>query len=776
MADPFSIGIAVDSGPAVSGLRNLEAAAKRAGISVDEMQARLSKASAGAAAAGAKMAASVTAQSPALTAASRAAAAHATQLSQVATSTQKATAATAFFARGLQSMLVVLVGGGIYKALEAAVSALGALGDRMQDTRLSGETLQGLRIGAAEARVSTDELNKALDTFTDVSKKSSTEAKEFYRALSNISPAFASAFQAQSGKAGGQDERLRLIADALRSARSETERYQLAQKALGTDNDRVIDMFVRDRQAIDEYIAKAREYGVMVDDAFIKKAQEAQKTLGVLTAVIADKLRVAIVDIIPDIQRMLPFLDRIAAGIRDVFASFALPAERPTATLEREIRDSAAMVQSYQQQLDDARGSKGKSFFGTGLGDWEIDAEIKRLEGLIAAEKKFQESRKQIIAGRPDAMYGPALPQASGGTAPGFSPRPGLRDIKTPFDSAEASIRKHIAAMNADAEAVGKTSAEHARLRVEAQLVEAGLRSGLSEAAVRSSEKFKELGQAAQDAAQKLALARVNDQIKFDRDTGFLSQQDVQIAQQLRDIYPDVAAALSSVEAQAMRVNDAMRGLSGAIENSISTGLSDLVSGSKSAKDAFSDMADGIVKAIQKMIIQMMIVQPLMRGLQGALGGIFGDGGVFGVPSIGNGHGLYAKGGVFANDNIPAFAKGGTFTNSIVNSPTLFRFAQGTGLMGEAGPEAIMPLKRAPDGSLGVAAQGGGQRGLVVNFHNAPAGTEAGQATLTDMPGGGMQLDVVFKPVVQGIFAEDMNTGGPMRKTMEAAMRGFNGR
>jgi phage-related minor tail protein len=68
-----------------------------------------------------------------------------------------------------------------------------------------------------------------------------------------------------------------------------------------------------------------------------------------------------------------------------------------------------------------------------------------------------------------------------------------------------------------------------------------------------------------------------------------------------------------------------------------------------------------------------------------------------------------AKGGTFAN-GIATFAKGGTFSNSIVSSPTLFKFADGgttrTGLMGEAGPEAIMPLKRGADGSLGVQANG----------------------------------------------------------------------
>lgn len=67
------------------------------------------------------------------------------------------------------------------------------------------------------------------------------------------------------------------------------------------------------------------------------------------------------------------------------------------------------------------------------------------------------------------------------------------------------------------------------------------------------------------------------------------------------------------------------------------------------------------------------------------------------------------------------FAKGGAFSNSIVSSPTLFRYADGgtfaTGYIGEAGPEAVMPLTRGPGGRLGVDATnaGGGDINVVVN-------------------------------------------------------------
>lgn len=59
---------------------------------------------------------------------------------------------------------------------------------------------------------------------------------------------------------------------------------------------------------------------------------------------------------------------------------------------------------------------------------------------------------------------------------------------------------------------------------------------------------------------------------------------------------------------------------------------------------------------------------------------------------------------------VKAFADGG-----VVSAPTYFPMAGGTGLMGEAGSEAILPLRRGADGALGVAAQGGGGMNVVFN-------------------------------------------------------------
>jgi hypothetical protein len=73
---------------------------------------------------------------------------------------------------------------------------------------------------------------------------------------------------------------------------------------------------------------------------------------------------------------------------------------------------------------------------------------------------------------------------------------------------------------------------------------------------------------------------------------------------------------------------------------------------------------------------------------------------------------------------IERFSRGGMFSNSIVTEPTLFKFAKGTGMMGEAGPEAIMPLKRDSNGSLGVQGGGSNVEIVVNNYSTAQAETK----------------------------------------------------
>ena len=178
----------------------------------------------------------------------------------------------------------------------------------------------------------------------------------------------------------------------------------------------------------------------------------------------------------------------------------------------------------------------------------------------------------------------------------------------------------------------------------------------------------------------------------------------------------------------------------------------------------FREFAAEILKQSARMILQLTIQRVIMQ-IIGAISG----GGASANPSAAGGDWMgavgrmnptsaYAMGGTFAANNIVPYAMGGAFTNSIVTKPTLFKFANGgttrTGLMGEAGPEAIMPLKRGADGRLGVSGGGSAPVNVTVNVDASGNGQVAGDQNQ------GAQLGRVIAGAVQQELIKQRRPGG----------------
>lgn len=149
-----------------------------------------------------------------------------------------------------------------------------------------------------------------------------------------------------------------------------------------------------------------------------------------------------------------------------------------------------------------------------------------------------------------------------------------------------------------------------------------------------------------------------------------------------------------------MRAMDAeARRLSRSLGSSLRTAFDRAIFGGKGLGDVLRDLARDVVRKNLKAAVTPMTAA-LGSGLGGALAPV--GGGIAGLLG-------FADGAAFSSGRVRAFARGG-----VVDGPTHFPMRGGMGLMGEAGPEAIMPLTRGADGRLGVRAEGGAARPAVV--------------------------------------------------------------
>lgn len=167
-------------------------------------------------------------------------------------------------------------------------------------------------------------------------------------------------------------------------------------------------------------------------------------------------------------------------------------------------------------------------------------------------------------------------------------------------------------------------------------------------------------------------------------------------------------------------------------------------------------------------------VNAATSGLGGLLGGLIGGlfgGGSYGttgsggmITSGGTNSGFLlggvAQGGAFDRGNVLPFARGG-----VVNRPTVFPMAHGTGLMGEAGPEAVLPLKRLAGGNLGVQAAGAAAPTVNLTIiNNAGASVTQGEQKKRD--DGGIDMTLIINSITDHIAAEAARPGTTMNRAI----------
>ena len=256
------------------------------------------------------------------------------------------------------------------------------------------------------------------------------------------------------------------------------------------------------------------------------------------------------------------------------------------------------------------------------------------------------------------------------------------------------------------------------------------------------------------DKGSESALEKLRKELALMEELVGKTQEYRYVREALGDEYKNVSAeTIAGLEAQYKAVQELIRleeehkanlqSVADVMKSSMSDAFTSMVEGTKTVGDAFKEMA----RLIIKQLFDVLVVQKLV--------GSFNVGTGTGSGIVGAIMGIFQADGGAWNKGVQMFADGG-----VVNSPTMFGHSGGVGVMGEAGPEAILPLKRGANGKLGVQMEGGSSQPVVINqsFNFSANGDESVKKIIA-------QAAPQIAQMTQKSMMDQRRRGGSMKST-----------
>lgn len=253
------------------------------------------------------------------------------------------------------------------------------------------------------------------------------------------------------------------------------------------------------------------------------------------------------------------------------------------------------------------------------------------------------------------------------------------------------------------------------------------------------------------DQVRSIELKNLDDKLKAGKVTLIeYNQELIKLSEQFQPGGALIVGTNAYIESVGTLSENVAKGITG-VFNELETGLTNFI---RKGKFDFDQFTNAILDDIAKIIVRAAIIRPLAEGILGYSNPLRQGPATPSAGTSGDFSGTAAHGMAFDN-GIQKFASGG-----IVNSPTTFGFNRGkTGLMGEAGTEAILPLRRGRGGDLGVAAQ---VTPVNININNMN-GSQISQQETTG-PNGEKTIDILIHSKVNDAIAR-----GSFDKSMKFA-------
>lgn len=571
------------------------------------------------------------------------------------------------------------------------------------------------------------------------------------------------------------------VTGKLASLKDETTASALAQKLLGDAGARLVP--IMDKLALSaQKEAEYRERGLIVTRDQAKAWEELNGRLQTAGQIVSTSLN----PVFEELFRLLVAAAEAAANLTQNLADALLsrPGRLPMANLE----EAKRAVESYQTQLDEAQKTLDHfNSMSPGTGGF-LNLMSDQREKVIQLTDALQNARKAVEAFERPAVTAPKgawgafnvqVPKTAGPSVESIA------EMRREFELLQESSAKSLADVNQQIALItsgqgaqleqlqqGAKTAQEADKAAE-KMYEAGrrlveLRKISSEdldkavAQVRAETRAREDGLfliREYEEAQKRATAIIDQSQDKTEDWKDTIAEAVAITEKFPDlITPEQLEKIKQFQAGTKQVNKDLEEMKDAVETALIGSFTELAQTLAQGTFDFHAFATSVLQDITQIVIRLSVVLAMQKAVNAA----FGDQSMSDPSTSSAGVGLwqsiakalggsFAKGGIFANGMpLTAFAGGGVLTQ-----PVLFPMANGMGLAGEAGPEAIMPLKRGMDGTLGVS--GGG---TIVNIM-APAGAET-EARSRKTAAGETIIDVMIADRLQKILGSgklDRNFG-----------------
>lgn len=387
-------------------------------------------------------------------------------------------------------------------------------------------------------------------------------------------------------------------------------------------------------------------------------------------------------------------------------------------------------LQQFRNSALPGQNEKGHEVFKA-----NIQAQNKELQNQIDLLDKLQDYKKierednlksqRLLERLTFDRRKEAIDQLSkGGPKPEVDKRALLiAELNKQFESGKVSIANYYERLETLDKTLAKTKFKEGKLDLEQldNTMEKLSKSDLNRALAQGKITFEEFNQVVRNNQFKV--------LKSDLDAGKISLLEFDDGLvKISEKFGSNSVLRSGAEAYIKSIGTVSSQIASVITQTFSRLEDSLVNFTKTGKANFSDFAQAVLDDLNRIIIRSLIVQPLAQGLLNYAGTGTGTSASSSLGSSSTGSG-YNLGGSYK------FAKGGIF-----DSPTSFRFGGNkSGLMGEAGPEAVVPLSRTGSGELGIKAS---TAPVFVNITNNSGGQV--EQKESKGPGGERILDILI--------------------------------